>query len=82
MKTKNFTTTFSISMLNWLDQVAEETKQSKKALIEDALSLWKKEYIKQKIRQSYKNASKDIEWVELSNIGIGDWENHLKKWEV
>ena len=72
-KTKNFTTTLSHSAINWLDIVSKEIKQQKNEIIEDALRLWRREYIQKKISESYKNAKNDSEWLKISNEDLGYW---------
>ena len=81
MRTKNFTTTLSIPIIDWLNEFSEETNRTKKEDIEKALSILKKEHIKYKIKESYKKASKDYEWMELGNIGVNEWEANIREWE-
>ncbi len=81
MKTRNFTTTLSAPVLIWLDEVAKKLNQPKNKIIELALKKWRKDFLRQQIKNSYKDASLDKEWQELGNMGIDDWSDNLKRWE-
>lgn len=62
MKTKNITTTLSLDAIQFLTEASEEMNVKKNKIIEDALLFWKKKFIQQKIKNSYKNAKSDKNW--------------------
>lgn len=80
MKTqqKNFTTTFPVSLLNWLDQTSNQLGVTKKEIIEQALEKWKKDFIRQEIRKSYQKTRKDPEMKFFAEAGMEDYFNQIK----
>lgn len=78
---KNFTTTFSVSLLDWLDDVSREMKMTKKEIIEQALEGWRKQYVKRQIRSSYASMKHDEEAKILAEDGLGDFLASVKKCE-
>ena len=78
---KNFTTTLPSSTLSWLDDVAQEKKLPKNRILEDALRMYQAEYSRQRVAESYRNASDDAEMIELANAGLSDWDANIAQWE-
>lgn len=78
---KNFTTTLPSSTLSWLDEVAKESRQPKSRILEDALRMYQAEYARQRIVESYQNASDDAEMMELANVGLSEWDTNITQWE-
>ena len=71
---KNFTTTLPVSILETLTTQAKITGKNKNDIITESVLLWNKKRNQDLIRQGYANASKDKEWLELSEIVINDYE--------
>lgn len=82
MKTKNFTTTLSLDVINLLSQISKREHISRRQIIEEAISNWQKEKIKKAIKKSYLSSKNDPEMLELSNMGLNEWEDNVKKWEA
>jgi predicted transcriptional regulator len=78
---KNFTTTLPTNTLSWLDEVAQESKQPKNRILEDALRMYQAEYIRKRIAESYRTSSNDAEMMELANAGLSDWDTNIAQWE-
>ena len=81
MKTKNFTTTLPIPLLEWLDEIAQETKQPKNKILETALKTLKRSYTGYQIEKSYAKAAQDPEWIFFGDAGLDDWLKNIEKWE-
>jgi hypothetical protein len=71
---KNFTTTLPATLLANLNKISNELKIPKNSIIEMAFSDWEKKHKQDMLRSSYKNASIDPEWQELSEMGLRDWK--------
>ncbi len=80
-KMQNFTTTLPPEIIQWLNIFSSEKHIPKNKIIIEALENLKKEYLKNKIRESYKNASSNQEWSDLGNQGLNLWENQIQKCE-
>lgn len=81
MKTqqKNFTTTFPLKLLQWLDETSKQLGVPKKEIIEQALEKWKKDFIRQEIRKSYRKVKKDPEMKFFAEAGMEDYFNQINE---
>ena len=73
MKTATFTSTISPQLLNWMKEYADQTNQTRRAILENALTQYKKEEIRQKMRADFKRAAADKETIDLSEWGMEDY---------
>ncbi len=81
IKTRNFTTTFPISMLTKLDLVSKELNIPKNDILIEAFTKWQKQEVQRQIAEGYKDAKNDPEWMELAEEGMDDWCNQILEWE-
>ena len=73
MKTATFTSTISPQLLNWMKEYSQKTNQTRRTILENALTQYKEEEIRQKMRADFKRASADKETVDLSEWGMDDY---------
>jgi predicted transcriptional regulator len=74
MKTTTFTSTLSPQLLDWVTTHAKATKQTRRNILEAALTKYRAETIRQKMQADFQLASKDSETLELSEWGIDDYQ--------
>jgi len=73
MKTATFTSTISPQLLNWMKEYADQTNQTRRTILENALTQYKEEEIRQKMQADFKQATADIETLDLSEWGMDDY---------
>ena len=81
VRDRNFTTTLSGDILEWLNEFVSEYNISKKAVLSRLLENLRKEHRNLKIAQGYARAKDDLEMKELANAGLEDLLNKTKLWE-
>jgi hypothetical protein len=73
MKTTTFTSTISPHLLSWVSKHAQETKKTRRLILEEALTKYRAEEIRQKMKTDFTRASKDKEILDLSEWGMDDY---------
>ena len=61
MKTTTFTSTISPQLLTWVTKHAKETKQTRRTILENALTKYRSEAVREQMRADFKRASQDKE---------------------
>jgi len=73
MKTATFTSTISPQLLTWVTNHASETKRTRRFILEEALTKYRAEEIRQEMRTDFKRASKDKQTLDFSEWGMEDF---------
>jgi predicted transcriptional regulator len=73
MKTTTFTTTISPHLLGWMNDYAAKTKRTRRAVLEDALTKYRAEEIRERMRTDFAQVTKDAEILQLSEWGMDDY---------
>lgn len=73
MKTATFTSTISPQLLHWMKEYADKTKQTRRTILENALTQYKEEEICKQMRSDFKRASADTETLNLTEWGMDDY---------
>ncbi len=76
-----YTSTLSTRLMAWLDAYSSQEGMSKKAVIEDALTLYQIQVKKKKMAQMFKEARGDAEMESLAEAGLGDYGEQLNTYE-
>jgi len=76
-----YTSTLSPQIMTWLDAFASKEGLSKKAVIEEALTLYQIQIKKKKMAEMFKEASGDIEMFDLAEAGLSDYNEQLNNYE-
>lgn len=76
-----YTSTLSPQLMTWLDAYASKEGLSKKAVIEEALTLFQIQTKKKKMAEMFKRASGDPEMLDLAEAGLDDYSEQLKTYE-
>jgi hypothetical protein len=77
-----YTSTLSKDLMFWLNSFVRKEKVTKKDVIELALRKYKDEVKRQKLSASFKRAAKDKEMIYLTEAGLGDFVEQLKRYEA
>ena len=73
MKTATFTTTISPQLLTWVTDYAGKTKQTRRAVLEEALTKYRSDQIRNQMKDDFKRASQDKEILSLTEWGMDDY---------
>ena len=73
MKTATFTSTISPQLLTWVTKHADETNQTRRAILEKALTRYRAEAIREEMRTDFIRAAQDKETLNLSEWGMDDY---------
>ena len=73
MKTATFTSTISPQLLTWVTKYANETNQTRRAILESALTKYRAEAVREQMRADFRRSSKDKEILSLSEWGMDDY---------
>lgn len=76
-----YTSTLSPRLMSWLDAYASKEGISKKAVIEQALTLYQIQVKKKNLAQMFQAASGDAEMMSLAEAGLGDYSEQLNTYE-
>lgn len=75
MKTATFTSTISPQLLTWMKKYSTQTKQTRRVILEKALTQYRAEEIREQMRADFKRASEDEQTLNLSEWGMDDYHN-------
>ena len=75
MKTTTFTSTISPQLLSWVAKHAEETKKTRRLILEEALIKYRAEEIREKMKTDFVRVSEDEEVLDLSEWGMDDYHS-------
>ncbi|MFT5036600.1 MAG: putative transcriptional regulator [Candidatus Azotimanducaceae bacterium] len=81
MKTATFTCRISPQLLTWMTKHAEETNQSRRAIIESALTQYRIEEMQKQMQTNFKRASTEAEILNLSEWGMDDYHEVVTSWK-
>ncbi|MFT7507126.1 MAG: putative transcriptional regulator [Acidimicrobiales bacterium] len=73
MKTSTFTSTISPQLLTWMTKHASATKQTRRAILEEALTKYRAEEIRKQMQSDFKRTTKDKQTLDLSEWGMDDY---------
>lgn len=76
--TKVFTSTISPELLGWLNKYSTQTKQTRRELLEDAITLYRKDVKNRNIRKGFKRAAADAAMSEFAEWGMDDYSRIVK----
>ena len=79
MATTTFTTTIEPSLLQWLTEMAKQQHTTKRQLLESALREFKVNQTKSSMSQGFQRAAEDLEILELSEMGLNDFEDQINQ---
>lgn len=77
MKTTTFTSTISPQLLSWVTNYANQTKKTRRDVLEEALNKYRTDEIRQRMQADFKRASKDKQTIELAEWGMDDYHEIL-----
>jgi hypothetical protein len=75
MKTATFTSTISPQLLSWMAKHAKETKKTRRLILEEALTKYRTEEVRLKMKADFVRVSKDKEVLDLTEWGMNDYHN-------
>jgi len=73
MKTTTFTSTISPQLLTWMTEYATETKQTRRIVLENALTAYRTDETRKQMQADFKRASQDTETLNLAEWGMEDY---------
>ncbi len=83
MKTATFTSTISPELISWLDRRAKAEKRTRRAMLEEAIRLYKRDIARETLKEGFARAARDpdmIEYmVELAEWGMGDYAKLIER---
>ena len=74
-----YTSALSPELMDWLQKTVKDYNCTKKDVIENALTLYKIQLKKEKLKKMFKRASKDKGIVNMAEEGLYDYSHQLKK---
>ncbi len=78
MNTVTFTSTIQPDILEWTNSYAEQTKQTRREVLEDALSEYRLRKTKKLLKDSFTRAAQDMDMQEMAEWGMDDYSNIVK----
>ena len=75
--TATFTSTFSPQLMAWVDRVAQKKKQTRRAILEEAVSRYQRELARESLKKGFECAIADADMLELAEWGMDDYQNLL-----
>jgi hypothetical protein len=76
MKTATFTSTISPQLLTWMTKHSKKTDQTRRAVIENALTKYCVEEMQKQMQTDFKRAVTDSEVSNLSEWGMDDYRDN------
>ena len=80
--TQMFTTALTADVLAWLKKFAKKHNQTQRSVLEEALKRYRFEMRRREFREGFKHAMNDPEMLELAEMGLDDWEEQIKQFEL
>lgn len=77
--TKVFTSTISPELLGWLNKYSTQTKQTRRELLEDAITRYRKDVQNKNMKEGFKRAAADASMSEFAEWGMEDYSNIVKR---
>ncbi|PCI25682.1 hypothetical protein COB57_00485 [Candidatus Peregrinibacteria bacterium] len=74
-----YTSSMKKPLFQWVKKTSQQRHTSKKQIIEEALSLYKKEIKKKQLEETFKRAAQDYEIINMAEEGIEDSLDQLNK---
>jgi predicted transcriptional regulator len=74
--TATFTSTISPELIAWVDMRAKTQKQTRRAVLEEAIKNYQRDATKKRLAEGFARAAHDADIIELSEWGFGDY-THL-----
>jgi hypothetical protein len=75
MKTATFTSTISPQLLSWMTKHAKETKKTRRVILEEAITKYRTEEVRLKMKADFVRVSKDKEVLDLTEWGMDDYHS-------
>lgn len=71
--TTSFTSTISPQLIKWVDNRARTERQTRRAVLEDAIRSYQRESMKNVLKSGFERAAHDTDMLKLAELGIGDY---------
>jgi len=78
MKTITFTNNMSIDLMQWMEKYSAKEKLTRRAVLEKALTEFRKSVRRKEYAESFKKASMDANLRNMAEDGMGDYFNQLE----
>lgn len=75
--TTTFTSTFSPQLMAWVDTEAQKKKQTRRAVLEDAVKTYRHQLMSEKLRKDFERVAGDPEILKLAEMGVADYARVL-----
>jgi hypothetical protein len=69
----------SPALMLWLDNHAKKNKITKRAVIENALKIYKNDMTKKELKECFKKVAQDVEIIKMAEEGLEDYNDQLKR---
>ena len=77
MKSVIFTNNLSSDLMRWMEKYSANQKITKRAVLEKALTEFRKSVRRKEYAESFKKASLDMDIKKMAEDGMGDYFDHL-----
>lgn len=78
MKTITFTNNMSADLMQWIEKYSAKVKQTRRAVLEQALTEFRKSVRRKEYADSFRRASLDAEIKNMAEDGMGDYFAQLE----
>ncbi len=81
MKSTTFTNNMSTDLMQWMEKYSAREKLTRRAVLEKALTEFRKSVRRNEYVESFKRASLDPEMKNMAEEGLGDYLEQLSRFD-